>query len=126
MMSVSEAAGKLGVSDARVRALISAGALRATKVGRVWAVAESSVEQRLREGIRSGRPSTHPKPIERLIPDVDEAHWIYEEAKRVLAGCYDADFLKQARTLEERAFWISTADFFLQQKQRELVREGVY
>ena len=126
MLSVSEAASRLGVSGARVRALIGAGALRATKVGRAWAVAESSVEQRLREGARSGRPSTAPKPVERRVPDADEAHRIYEEAKRVLAGCYDADFLKQARTLEERAFWITAADFFLQQKQRELVKEGVF
>ena len=126
MLSVSEAASRLGVSDARVRALIGAGALQAVKVGRAWAVAESSVEQRVRDGARPGRPSATPKPFVRQVPDVDAAHLIYDEAQRVLAGCYDAAFLRQARTPDERAFWINVADFFLQQKQRELIRDGVF
>ena len=126
MISVSEAAKRLGVSGARVRALIDAGALKATKVGRAWVVSESSVQQRLRDGVRGGRPSAKPKPFVRRLPDTEAAHDIYDEAQRVLAGCYDAEFLKQARTPEERAFWICAADFFLQQRQRELVRAGVF
>ncbi len=126
MISVSEAARRLGVSGARVRAMIDSGILEATKVGRTWAVNESSVQQRLRNGARGGRPPAKPKPFERRLPDADAAHAIYDEAKRVLAGCYDAEFLKQARTPEERAFWIRTADFFLQERQRELVKAGVF
>lgn len=126
MLSVSEAASRLGVSNARVRALIAAGVLQATKVGRAWAVAESSVEQRVHDGARPGRPSSEPKPFVRQMPDADAAHLVYDEAQRVLAGCYDVAFLKQARTPEERAFWIHVADFFVQQKQRELIRDGVF
>jgi len=126
MISVSEAAQRLGVSGARVRALIDTGKIEATKIGRTWAVSEASVQQRLRDGSRGGRPSAKPKPFVRQLPDTEAAHVIYDEAKRVLAGCYDADFLKQARTAEERAFWIRTADFFLQERQRELVKAGVF
>ena len=126
MFSVSEAAQQLGVSGARVRAMIDAGIIEAVKVGRTWAVSESSVQQRLRDGSHPGRPSTKPKPFERRLPDADAAHAIYDEAKRVLSGCYDADFLKKARTPEERAFWLRTADFFLQERQRELVKAGVF
>ena len=126
MMSVQEAAIRLGVSQARVRAMLHDGVLKGEKLGSVWAVSEQSVQQRLREGARPGRPSMAPHPYERTIPDVDAAHRIYDDASRVLQGCYDAAFLKQARSPEEQAFWIHVADFFLQARQRELIREGVF
>ena len=125
MISVSEAACLLGVSGARVRAMIASGVIEAAKVGRTWAVSESSIQQRLRDGAHPGRRPAK-KPFERRIPDTERAHALYDEAKQVLAGCYDGDFLKQARTPEELAFWIHTADFFLQQRQRELVQKGVF
>ena len=126
MLSVKEAAAKLGVSQARVRAMLQSRCLEGEKIGRSWAVTEQSVQQRLRDGAHPGRPSRKPKPFERTMPDVDAAHRIYDEAARVLSGCYDAAFLKQARTPEEEAFWIRTADFFLQERQRALILEGVF
>ena len=126
MLSVHEAAVILGVSDARVRALLKDGGLEGTKIGRTWAVSERSVAKRRREGARPGRPTKNVRGYERTVPDVDEAHRIYDDAARVLAGCYDAAFLDQARTPEEQAFWIRVADFFLQKRQRELVEEDVF
>ena len=127
MLSVQEAAELLGVSGARVRALLKNGQLEGKKIGNTWAIAESSVVKRASAGSRPGRPVvTQNQEFERSIPDIDEAHRIYEDAKRVLSGCYDAGFLNQARSSEEQAFWVRSADFFLQQKQHELVRAGVY
>lgn len=127
MLSVEEAARKLGVSGARVRALLKAGQLEGQKIGNTWAVAETSVAARVQSGSHPGRPAAErPKSHERAMPDVDEAHRIYDDAKRVLSGCYNAAFLNQARTPEEQAFWLRVADFFLQEKQRELVKEGVF
>ena len=127
MLSVQEAAAKLGVSGSRVRAMLKNGQLKGRKLGGTWAVAEASVAARLQSGSRSGRPSTkQTQAYERAMPDIDEAHRIYDDAKRVLSGCYNAAFLDQARTPEEQAFWLRAADFFLQQKQRELVENGVF
>lgn len=127
MYSVKKAAETLGVSGSRVRAMLKAGQLEGEKIGNAWAVSETSVAQRILEGGRPGRPANVPaKAFERLLPDVEAAHRIYDEAEQVLAGCYASTFLDQARTPEEQAFWIHVADFFLQQKQRKLVKEGVF
>ena len=126
MLSVHEAALKLGISDARVRALLKSGRLKGEKLGRAWAVYEQPVAKRLRDGAKPGRPERAEQQYERPIPDVDAAHRIFDEASAVLAGCYDTAFLEQARTPEERAFWIRVADFFLQEQQRKLVDEGVF
>lgn len=126
MFSVGEAAERLGVTGARVRAMLKSGQLEGCKIGRTWVISERSIAERLRDGARPGRPGRKEPRFERDLPDVDIAHQIYDDAARVLAGCYNAAFLDQARTPEEQAFWLSVADFFLQQKQRELVKEGVY
>lgn len=126
MLSVQEAASKLGITDVRVRALLKTGQLEGGKIGRAWAVSERSVAERLRDGAKPGRPGRKTPCFERALPDVDVAHRIYDDAARVLAGCYDAAFLDQARTPEEQAFWLRAADFFLQQEQRRLVEQGVF
>lgn len=127
MLGVKEAAKKLGVSSARVRAMLKASQLEGVKIGNAWAVSETSVAQRIEHGSHPGRPAaTEAPPFNRTLPDVEAAHRIYDEAAEVLAGCYASAFLDQARTKEEQAFWIHTADFFLQQRQRELVKEGVF
>ena len=127
MLNVQGAADMLGISGARVRALLKSGALEGWKVGNTWAVSERSVAERMRAGSRPGRPSAKSRQVvKRSVPDVEAAHRIYDEAARVLTGCYDAAFLDCARTPEEQAFWIRVADFFLQEKQRDLVREGVF
>ena len=127
MIGVHEAAEQLGVSEARIRALLKAGQLEGKKLGNTWAVSERSVAERLRAGVHPGRPVAAPSPdYARVLPDIDEAHRIYDDASRVLSGGYDAAFLGRARTPEEQAFWIHVADFFLQQKQRALVKAGVF
>lgn len=127
MLSVNQAAEKLGVSGARVRMLLKNGILEGRKIGNMWAVSERSVAARMQSGIRPGRPAAQlEQGYRRTLPDVEAAHRIYDEAARVLPGCYDAAFLDCARTPEEQAFWIRVADFFLQQRQHELVEEGVF
>ena len=126
MIDVGEAAQRLGVSETRVRAMLKKGILEGRKIGRSWAISEQSIAKRLHENVHPGRPSKHQEPFSLEAPDVDAAHRIYDEAARVLVGCYDSEFLRLARTSEERAFWVAVADFFLQQKQRELVEQGVY
>jgi excisionase family DNA binding protein len=55
-LAVSEAASRLGVHEARVRALIAAGELEAVKVGGRWLLDEDSIARREREGSHPGRP----------------------------------------------------------------------
>jgi excisionase family DNA binding protein len=55
-LSVSAAAEELGVNPSRVRALISAGALEAEKIGGVWLIERTSVAGRTREQAAAGRP----------------------------------------------------------------------
>lgn len=54
-VSVADAARALRVSDRRIRALISAGALAAQNVGSRWLVSRADVEQRARRRGRPGR-----------------------------------------------------------------------
>ena len=126
MLSVGQAAELLGVSDVRVRALLASGQLEGEKIGRAWVIRESSVKRRLRTGARPGRPSKASPGFTRACTDIDEAPRIYDDARRVLTGCYNAKFLDAARDEQEQAFWISVSDFFLQQRQRELIDEGVF
>ena len=126
MLSVQESAEKLGVSGARVRAMLKDGILEGSKIGRTWAVSESSVAERLQQDVHPGRPATTTPVFERSIPDIDAAHAIYDESSKILAGCYNAAFLQQARSEEEQAFWIYVSDFFLQRKQKDLIAQGVY
>ena len=127
MLSVKEAAEKLGVSGARVRAMLKSGQIEGHKIGNAWVIAEASIASRIQSGSHPGRPPANQCSVyERPIPDVDEAHRIFDDAKRVLSGCYNATFLDQARSQEEQAFWLRVADFFLQQKQQELIEKGVF
>ena len=57
MLSVVESAERLGVSPARVRALIKAGQLPACKSGRAWVLREEDVLERVAVHPRAGRPS---------------------------------------------------------------------
>ncbi|MGI6221360.1 MAG: helix-turn-helix domain-containing protein [Coriobacteriales bacterium] len=126
MLSVHSAAKVLGVSESRVRALLKEGKLEGEKLGRAWMVREDSVASRLQSNPGPGRPHCDVSLPERSVPDIETAHRIYDEAARVLSGCYDSRLLDCARTPEEQAFWIRVADFFLQQRQQELIAEGVF
>ncbi len=128
MLSTKEAAKKLGVSEQRVRKMLADGRLQGEKFGRSWMVSEQSVQKRKHEGRKTGRPKKQNEalPPDSALPDVELAHRIFDDAQRVLSGCYSAPFLDLARSSQEQEFWIKTANLFLQQKQRELIAQGVY
>lgn len=56
IMSVTEAAQRLGVNRARVHQLIKAGLLEAEKIGNTFVVSNASVEKRLESMPKGGRP----------------------------------------------------------------------
>ena len=127
MIGVSDAALRLGVSRQRVRALLASGQLEGQKLGRAWVVDEVSLARWSGEEHKAGRPKAsvynNPQPS---APNVEEAHQLFESCKRTLSGCFDSEFLSQARCAEEERFWVSVATFFLQQKQLELIEKGVF
>ncbi len=131
MLSVSECAQILGVSTARVRQLIANGSLEATKVGRSWVLPEVAVYDRLSKNPSSGRPSTLPvTPCDEGMADPAKEHadlpHLFEECKKAFSFCVPLDVLQSAKTQEEADFYMELSDFFLRQKQRELVKRGVY
>ncbi|MDR2109395.1 MAG: hypothetical protein LBP28_08085 [Coriobacteriales bacterium] len=58
--------------------------------------------------------------------DIERARELYHRCKDELYGCYDIEFLNQAQSEDERLFYTTVADFFLQQRQTELVERGVF
>ena len=128
MISTGEAAARLGVSAARVRALLEAGTLRGAKIGRTWAVDEASVDARLASPARPGRPrreGANP-PQEPATTDPEALQRLYDGCREQLAGSFGADVIHAARTPEEARFYMAVASFFLQERQRELIDEGVF
>ncbi|MEG1434327.1 MAG: helix-turn-helix domain-containing protein [Gordonibacter sp.] len=140
MLSVSEGAQLLGVSPARVRALIAEGTLPAQKLGRAWTLRDEDVLQRAREKPRSGRPraldsktlSEHPDTsstnlaTDSSTDSENDLHNLYLACRDVFSQRPDARLLEKTSQPEEASFYVAVADFFLQQKQLELVRQGVY
>lgn len=61
MITTTQAARKLGVSERRVRALIKGGRIKANRFGRVWAILEESLEAVKYR--KSGRPKNEPQSI---------------------------------------------------------------
>ena len=109
MLSVGESARQLGVSPSRVRALIKEGRLPAAKNGREWMIREEDVLQRLMASPRAGRP-----------------HDLYDACRHAFGHLPPTEMMKAARCQEEASFYMAVFDFFLQQRQRELVKEGVF
>lgn len=133
MLSVSQAAIQLGVTPARVRALIKDGALPAEKIGRGWAIREENVLQRLSEHPRAGRPkaerntSTGDLRIIRRDEDrAQQAHEAYDACRRLFRTCPSPAMIGEAASREEASFYMAVSDFFLQQEQSRLVAEGVF
>lgn len=65
LLSTKDAAARLGITPRRVAALIAAGRLPATKLGRDWLIAEADlalVAER-KPGNRTGRPRTKRQPL---------------------------------------------------------------
>ena len=130
MLSVVESAERLGVSPARVRALIKAGQLPACKSGRAWVLREEDVLERVAVHPRAGRPSAasrfasgsaHREPTEAGAP-----HGLYRECRALFSHVPTAAMMAQAQSQEEAAFYMAVSDFFLQQRQAQLVKEGVF
>lgn len=131
MLSVSESAALLHVTPARVRALISEGTLPATKVGRAWILQEQDVLQRIANRPSPGRPKHVSKKGTLVANEGDRAntkadlHALFLNSKEAFCVRPDAATLIQAESDEEASFYLAVADFFLQQRQRELIAQGV-
>lgn len=131
MLSVSECAQILGVSTARVRQLIASGSLEATKVGRSWVLPEVAVYDRLLKNPSSGRPSSSSDDLhsERMASSAEsrcDLPRLFEECKKAFSFCVPLDVLQSVKTQEEADFYMELSDFFLRQKQRELVKRGAF
>jgi excisionase family DNA binding protein len=132
MLTVNQAAARLGVTPERVRAMIHSGTLEAERFGRVWTLPEAAVVERMLKSPRAGRPkksgdaASSGHGVLGADKDIGQARELYRQCKAQLAGCYGAGFLLQAQTEEEQGFYLAVADFFLQQRQREVVDAGIY
>lgn len=130
MLSVAESARILNVSPARVRTLIAEGALPAQKVGRAWALQQNDVLQRALSKPKPGRPRTSDCPPPEAPPseriEAERVHELFAACKEAFAVCPTATEIAAAITPEEADFIVAMSDFFLQQRQRELVKRGVF
>ena len=133
MLSVSQSARELGISPARVRALIKSGKLPAVKNGREWVLQEEDILQRLAERPRAGRPSSDRNSMEEEVATRaarssinSEARAAYDTCRKLFAHMPTAEMMAQARTREEASFYMAATDFFMQQKQMQLVAQGVF
>lgn len=54
------------------------------------------------------------------------ARELYDECRRQFAHLPSAEVMAAARSREEASFYMAVFDFFLQRRQRELIREGVF
>ena len=51
---------------------------------------------------------------------------LYKACKENLRFRPDIDMLTKAESAEEAAFYVAVADFFLQRRQREVIRQGIF
>lgn len=130
MLSVSQSAEILGVTPARVRALIKSGTLTARKNGREWILCEEDVLQRAASRPRSGRPSamaaTPASAPHDFGKEAMQAQRIYRECLQLFQQYPSDAMIEQSESYQEASFYMAVADFFLQQRQAELVAAGVY
>jgi excisionase family DNA binding protein len=138
MLSVTESAKILGISPARVRALIAKEILPAEKAGNAWLLREEDVVQRLSQHAHAGRPRCRHEygtqcSNAQQTSGVDcqsnrnvAAHELYRACKEVFSIRPDVELITQTKSSEEAAFYVAVADFFLQQRQRQIVKQGIY
>lgn len=124
MLTVKDAASQLKISEVRVRQLIAAGYLEARKVGRSWLIEERDVVDRELSKPRSGRRTETEAPKFQQL-DVNEIKGLYKSCKDNLSACPTVQELCSLDS-EEAAFRVAIHEFFLRQKQAELVRQGVF
>lgn len=132
-LSTKDAVERLGISAVRVRELLEDGKLTGNKIGRAWIVDADSVERRRRDPPRAGRPRTTGEaeaPDTRFAgssdPDLNELRDIYLRCEKYLSGGYDASVYRAVPDERERRFLAHVTDFFLQEKQHELIARGVF
>lgn len=137
MLSASEVAAMLDVSAARVRELAAKGVLPAQKAGRAWLFREEDVAARLDRRPSPGRPPSR-AGVESMpgsqegqarcaVADLSLSfHAIYEACRRDFMCCPTVADIEAIDDQEEAAFRVAVSDFFLQQRQRALVAQGVY
>ncbi|WP_302962313.1 hypothetical protein [uncultured Adlercreutzia sp.] len=53
-------------------------------------------------------------------------HELYQECRALFSYVPTAEMMAQAQSQEEAAFYMAVSDFFLQQRQAQLVKEGVF
>jgi len=137
MLTVVDAAKLLGVSPSRVRALISSNALPARKIGRNWVLEEEDVVRRLANRPHGGRPRSNQADAQPLPGDISlECEYgrdYLEEMRRLYLSCKEhlsvvpaSELISSAESHEEASFYISVSDFFLKQRQYELIERGVF
>ena len=77
---------------------------------------------RVRQLIASGSLEATKVGRSWVLPEVA----VFEECKKAFSFCVSLDVLQSAKTQEEADFYMELSDFFLRQKQRELVKRGVF
>lgn len=127
MLSTEQAAHVLGISQVRVRELLKNGRLHGERVGRAWLVDEKSVAVRLASRPRAGRPK---EGVDTTMacedPRIEELRELYARCEKLLANNYDVALYQKLGSGKEARFCAKITDFFLQEKQRELIEAGVF
>ena len=126
MLTVKEAAERLKVTPERVRNMIYSGVMPAEKFGSNWSIPGYAVEQRLASMPQRGRPKKFP-PKENISYHVVALNRsMYEECREYQSKYGEIQNIMLLENDEEREFFIMQWNFFLQQKQKILVEQGVF
>lgn len=130
-VSVSDAALRLGVSEQRVRAMVSAGAVEAEKVAGVWLISVASLARALAVGRPGGRPfSLEGAWSLLLIASGEPAEWASPKVRRRasmvlrergLAACFG----RLARRGERLSFRAHAAELPRLAAREELMLGGI-
>jgi excisionase family DNA binding protein len=83
LFGVPEAARRLGLTTVRVRQLIEAGRIPATKVGRTWVIREEDLTKYLKKERKPGRPLWGNWYFEDLGEELQR--WLVEDCQRMRA-----------------------------------------
>ena len=58
---------------------------------------------------------------------IKQIHKMYEEGKKLVeASMGNINELSEIENMSEREFYIAMRDFFMQQKQKELIKKGIF
>lgn len=129
MLTVTQSADLLKISDARVRQLILEGTLPAYKCGHSWLLNEEDVVERATNRHNPGRPrkdeATKQVVTAALQPQDKKFHRIYVECRDNYNRLPSMQELNSIKSKEEKAFRVSVPSFFLQRKQASPTRRVV-